>query len=417
MMDRLGELFKLYYNKTASLQEREELMELLRVASSSDLVTLANLIRESGEKLEIVESGLPAEKANSILATILGKSTLHAGLSSEGGQASVELQPTETLPKIHRIHFLRTRWWAAAAIFILFAAGSFFLFFNKGGKKQEEIVRIEPEKDVEAPKGTKAMITLADGRKISIDSLTIINQSSVQLTKTTDGKIVYSGNAKEVVYNILTNPRGSRVIDITLSDGSHVWLNAGSSIRYPISFVGKERRVSITGEAYFEITKNPSQPFRVSLPPSRGNAGGEVEVLGTHFNVNAYEDEADIKVTLLEGSVKLSTANGQRSAVIKPGQQARAAADGGLRTMDAVDVDQVMAWKNGLFEFSNTELPVILRQISRWYDVDIVYETKPGKEKYGGGLSRQLPLSSVLKLLEANEVKFTLDGKTLRVRP
>jgi ferric-dicitrate binding protein FerR (iron transport regulator) len=312
------------------------------------------------------------------------------------------LQPSQT-----KFRFISLKKVAVAASVIFSLGLSAYFAFFKNEKKKGEIVNVPALKDVEAPKGTKAMITLADGRQVSIDSLTTITQGNVQVTKTTDGKVVYSGKTSEDVYNTLTNPRGSRVIDITLADGSHVWLNAGSSITYPVAFTSNERKVSMTGEAYFEVSHNSSMPFVVS------KADVQVQVLGTHFNVNAYDDESDIKVTLLEGSVKVL--KGNSSNVIKPGQQARIASD--INIINVVDLEQVMAWKNGNFKFSHTDLKVIMREIGRWYDVEVIYEGNIPVQLYNVGVPRTANVSEVLKGLEYTGAHFSVEGKKIIVRP
>ncbi|MBL7750871.1 MAG: FecR domain-containing protein [Chitinophagaceae bacterium] len=412
MMDRLGELFKLYYNKTASPQEREELMGLLRVASSSDLATLANLIRESGEKLEIVESGLPAEKANSILATILGKSTLHAGLSSEGGQASVELQPTETLPKIHRLHFRRARWWAAAAILVL-GISSYFLILNKQVTSIRNPIANNLPKDL-PPGREAATLTLNDGRQILLDSTTgtITDANGIQIINV-DGLLSYQGEAtgdQVVLYNTITTARGNQY-QLQLEDGSKVWLNSASSLRYPVAFKGNDREVELTGEGYFEVAHNPTMSFKVKTHKQ------VVEVLGTHFNINSYNDENAVRTTLFEGSVRVQSGVGnQESVVIKPGQQSILTSDQQLITSNKVDLEKIIAWKNGWFEFDQVDIGTIMRQVSRWYDVDIEIKGKGSKEKFGGRLSRNLPLSAVIEMMKVNGVECELDGKSLVVR-
>jgi ferric-dicitrate binding protein FerR (iron transport regulator) len=204
-----------------------------------------------------------------------------------------------------------------------------------------------------------------------------------------------------------------------LPDGSKVWLNAASSIRYPTTFAGDERKVELTGEAYFEVAKDPKKPFHVKTPTQ------DIEVLGTHFNVNAYEDEGATKTTLLEGKVRLvsgewaagSRKADMRSVILNPGQQAIAAINinAPIHVTDDIDLDQIMAWKNGWFEFDNTDIKTIMRQISRWYDVDIRYETKTNNETYGGRISRNLNLSSILKMLETYGVHYRLEGKTVSI--
>jgi len=296
----------------------------------------------------------------------------------------------------------------AASILLVLSTGAYFIFFNK---EEQQIARTEGIKDIQAPTGTKATITLANGQTVSLDSVsngTLAVQGDVKVNKNANGEIVYNGPSSgsgpnEVVYNTLSNPKGSQVVNITLADGSKVWLNTGSSLTYPVAFVGNDRKVSISGEAYFEVAHDPTKPFTVA------NGEMSVQVLGTHFNINAYDDENNIKVTLLEGSVKVNN-----DVTIKPGQQAQISNTG--IDVRAVDVTGAIAWQRGILELNNTELPAIMRQISRWYDLDIVYEGKPRNEKFGGGISKNVPLSSMLKLLEANGVKFTLEGKTLKVR-
>lgn len=296
----------------------------------------------------------------------------------------------------------------AASIILLLSLGSYFLFFNKTGK-HDAMVNTDLPKDVEAPKTTKAVITLADGSIVALDSVmsgTLATQGNVSVTKTTDGKIIYSGNANAVVYNTLTNPRGSKVIDMTLADGSRVWLNSGSSVTYPVAFVGNERKVSITGEAYFEIAHDASRPFKVN----KGETA--ITVLGTHFNVNAYDDEQNIKVTLLEGSVKVS--KGSINDILKPGQQAQINND--VKVVDDVDLEQVMAWKNGRFVFNGSDIELVMRQVARWYDMEIVYEGPKPVVNFRGDIGRTENISKLLKMLELTEaVRLRIENQRVIV--
>jgi transmembrane sensor len=312
---------------------------------------------------------------------------------------------------------------AASIIATLFIAGYWFV-----SREQSSIVSdpssVVTTTDVKAPDKNRAQIKLADGTIVYLDSAAngeLVTANGVQVIKRNDGQIIYSTLASNdsrlpaasapLTYNTLSNPRGSKVIDVTLADGSRVWLNAGSSLTYPVAFTGNERNVTITGEAYFEIAHDKTKPFTVSKGEMK------VEVLGTHFNVNAYDDEENIKVTLLEGSVKVSSAVSRQSSVLKPGQQAIAAVDGGLRTVDDIDLETVMSWKNGQFSFSNTDLQAVMRQIARWYDVEVVYEGTPPNEEFVGGTSRQENVSAVLKVLEATgKIKFKVEGKIVTVR-
>jgi transmembrane sensor len=310
---------------------------------------------------------------------------------------------------VHRIHLLRrARWWAAAVIIIMLGIGSYVILSKP--KKQEAIVNVQPAKDVAAPDKTKAFITMADGKIIYLDSMsvgTIGEVNNVTISKSADGKIVYSGNANEVVYNTLNNPRGSKVIDMKLSDGSHVWLNAGSSVTYPMAFTGNERKVSITGEAYFEVAHDATKPFIVN----QGDMN--VQVLGTHFNVNAYDDEENIKITLLEGLVKVNTKTA--NTLLKPSQQAMLSGNGQLAINNNVDVDAVMAWKNGLFNFKKANIQTVMRQLARWYDVEVEFEGKMPATLFGGEIQRNILLSKVLANLEKNGVRFRIEGKKIIV--
>jgi ferric-dicitrate binding protein FerR (iron transport regulator) len=298
---------------------------------------------------------------------------------------------------------------AVAAVLIISISVWFVVLNRRPSDNDKKTVAV---KDIKAPSVSRAMITLADGTKVYLDSVgsgQLAVQGNVQLVKLSDGQIAYQSSdgeiVKELKYNTLSNPRGSKVIDMKLSDGSHVWLNSGSSITYPVAFAGNDRKVTIEGEAYFEVAHDPTKPFIVS----KGETS--VQVLGTHFNVNAYSDEDDIKVTLLEGSVKVN--NGSGNKLLKPGEQALV--DKRIQVLKDVDVDAVIAWQRGMFEFNNADLQMILRQVSRWYDVEIVYEKQTRIGALGGGIARNLPLSEVLKLLEANGAKFRLEGKKLIV--
>jgi len=280
--------------------------------------------------------------------------------------------------------------------------------------------------DVKAPVTNRAMITLSGGQKVYLDSAangTLATQGKTNIVKTADGVIAYEGEKESksdlvIQYNTLDNPRGSKVIRIALPDGSNVWLNAASSLTYPTEFNGKERKVTITGEAYFEVAHDATRPFIVS------KGATAVQVLGTHFNVNAYDDESVIKVTLLEGSVKVSldaTPEGvkrstTKSAVIRPGDQAQVGTTISLFT--GVDTDEVIAWKNGRFQFAGASIEEVMGQISRWYDVDIEYQAKPKEQHFAGGISRDVNVSNVFKILESTEtMHFEIEGKKVIVLP
>lgn len=318
----------------------------------------------------------------------------------------------------HRIPFIRrSRWgWAAAAILILLGTGSYFLFFNRS---QKQIVATQQQsfKNDVAPGRTKAVLTLADGSKIILDSAKT-GQLAVQ-GKTTvmnhDGSITYTGKTTlDLLYNTLATGRGEQSPPLTLSDGTKVWLNNASSIRYPVAFTGAERKVEITGEAYFEVATDKNKPFRIDI-----KGKGEVEVLGTHFNINAYDDEPTINTTLLEGSVKVNAQerDSPESVILKPGQQVQQSKENHLSKLDNVDLDEVVAWKNGSFQFKGASIQTVMRQLSRWYDVEVNYEGAIPEHRFVGKVGRDYNLSEVLAVLGASDVHFKIEGQRIIVRP
>jgi ferric-dicitrate binding protein FerR (iron transport regulator) len=304
------------------------------------------------------------------------------------------------------------RWTAAAAVLLLSGAGYFFAP-NKIPKKVTAIQ--QPKKnDIAPPNTVNAVLTLNNGQKIILDSTgngILAMQGAVNVIKMADGQIAYRGTSKDKEYNTLSNPRGSKVISLVLADSSRVWLNAASSLKYPTAFTGNERAVEITGEAYFEVTHNEAMPFVVH------NGKTKVQVLGTRFNVNAYDDESSVNVTLLQGSVSLTTINRKQPTLIKPGEQARVDEVGRVQLSDKVDLEEVMAWKNGLFSYKSADIGAIMRQISRWYNVDVVFE-KPVNERFYAEVPRNTSVSVLLKMLEATKaVHFKIGEKTISVMP
>ena len=361
----------------------------------------------------------------------------HADGRVQDGEHTVRAGRVVRLPNRLR------RWGWVAAAAILIAGITTVLIVSSGrrsGASRHDVAGKSLPSDVKAPRASRATITLASGQQVALDSLDkglLARQGNMKLVKLNDGQIAYQGapgvSMREVQYNTLNNPRGSKVIDMSLSDGSHVWLNAGSSVTYPVAFVGKERKVVITGEAYFEVLHDASKPFYVS----KGHV--EVRVLGTHFNVNAYDDTEDIQVTLLEGSVKVLNvpvtavaASSDRQSgllsgvMLSPGQQALVAVAGSkkkdatlkpIRLVSNPDLEAVMAWKNGLFNFNNVSLQDVMGQLARWYDVDVEYQGAVTTKKLGGEMQRDLNLSEVLDGLRDIGVHFRIEGKKLIVLP
>jgi len=304
------------------------------------------------------------------------------------------------------------RYAAAAAVLLLISVALFFVKTQKTQEQQNKQIAIEIK-----PGGNKATLTLSNGSRIVLDSAhngQIATQSNINITKTAGNQIIYAAAANTKgqlaayqLQNTISTPNGGQY-QLVLPDGTKVMLNAATSLTYPAEFHGNERVVHLTGEAYFEVAKNKKMPFRVV-------AGTQtVEVLGTHFNINAYRDEAAVKTTLLEGSVKVSL--GANSTLIIPGEQAVTNTDGsGNIFKHTVDVDKETAWKNGLFSFQNEDLKAVMRQVARWYDVKVVYAANLPGEKFIGEISRTSNLSDVIKILELNDVHFDVQGKTVTV--
>lgn len=299
------------------------------------------------------------------------------------------------------------RWAAAAAIVVIAAAGAYLLL----PERHVQPTVAQTVTDV-APGGSKAVLILADGSQVTLDSAgnQVIRQGSTAIRQQA-GQLRYDAadDASAVSYNTLKTPRGGQ-FRITLPDGTGVWLNAESSIRFPTAFRGKERLVEVSGEAYFEVAKNAAMPFHVNVADRAA-----VEVLGTNFNINAYEDEEGIQATLLNGAVKVR--KDAHSAVLKPGQQAQVTT--GISVVDGVDIEKVMAWKNGVFNFKDAKLKEVMKQLSRWYDIEVEYRGDVPNTEFWGKMGRNLTLLQVLNGLEASGIHFKLEdnGKKLVVLP
>ena len=300
---------------------------------------------------------------------------------------------------------------AVAASVVLLILSGYYLIWPLPSLQPDETKTSQKTNDI-PPGGNKATLTLANGKQVILDSLSSTEsfRQGSSLVTNTDGQLAYSveKNPIDVVFNTLTTPRGGQY-QVTLSDGSKAWLNAESSIYFPTNFTGNERRVRITGEVYFEIEKNPDMPFKVDVGQM------EIRVLGTHFNINAYDSGDIIKTTLLEGSVEVIR---EKSTLrLRPGQQAQVTSKGETSVVDNVNIDEVVAWKAGYFQFNSADIETVMRQITRWYDVEVLYEGKVTK-LFGGSIPRDMSASNVFKALElTGGVNFEIDGKTIIVRP
>ena len=304
--------------------------------------------------------------------------------------------------------------WSIVALLVV-AAASGYMYYFKPFVSVPIGKNIKPVVNDAAPGGNKAVLTISDGSTFVLDSLAsgfVTQQGNVKVIKAPNGELMYKPSSEmnqAILYNTVTTPRGGQY-QIMLSDGSRVKLNSFSSITYPVSFTGKERSVMITGEAYFEIAQDTRMPFKVMAYDM------EVEAQGTQFNVNAYIDEPVLKTTLLKGSLRLSKNSAKH--VLQPMQQGQFDKEGNFTLEKNIDPNVVTAWRNGLFEFNNTDLKAVLRQFSRWYDVDIIFETgAPVDQEIVGEVRRNVTLSEAIKLLEKNNIRSKIDGKTLIVMP
>lgn len=321
----------------------------------------------------------------------------------------------ELLMKIYAMapaprRIMHVRWWAAASVTLLLLAGGLYVGSRKQAAPVPAVVKKEGavKRDV-LPGSDKAVLTLADGSTVTLDSTgkQVLRQGNTAIRQL-NGQLQYeSGDAgKEISYNTLTTPRGGQY-QLLLPDGTGVWLNAGSSLRYPVAFRGKERKVILTGEAYFEVAHNDQQPFRIQVGDQL------VEDLGTHFNINAYADEPEMKTTLLEGSVKVG------NVVLKPGEQALVNKQGDISVKKGINTADAIAWKSGFFVFKDANLKTVMREIARWYDVTVIYQPDVNNsQQFSGRIDRSLTLSQVLNGLALTKARFSMKkNRTVVILP
>lgn len=394
--DRLSELFKRFLSKTARPEEKEALAAMALEADNEE--KLKELISQSWE-----QTGEEEDMTDTAAAHVLS----HILRYQDNGGIAQPMEETSTAEDRGKTRALKPRLQrlAIAATVLVIAGVALWTFvLRQGGSKPDQIAQIT---DLPAPGAVKAMITLANGQQIALDSVSsglLARQGDADVMRDDNGDIRYADNKHTeggVVYNTIFNPRGSKVAIITLADGTRVWLNSESSLRF-YSGVGKEdRKVELSGEAYFEVARDPAHTFIV--------ATGTVstEVLGTHFNVNSYKDESTARITLLEGAVKVK--QGPVAAVLKPGQQASVTAK--IEVIPNADTEAAVAWKDGKFNFQDQPLRTVLKQVSRWYDFEVIYENDIPDITFFGEIESNVSLAQMLQLLQRSGVKFTMDNQ------
>ncbi len=410
--DHIAELLLDYLKRSQDAPSENELRAWM--AAHPDHQTMVDRLDEKGYLTEQLRELLRAESRTTAALQAQGVILIEDQKISEA--------PSSIGQSAHRVHLLKTTWlrqkWFRYAAAILILAGVSAYLWQTIYHPSSEIAqaKLNPGQAIPAPVSSHAILTLGNGRQISLDSATngvVVSEGNTRIRKSDNGQIVYTpANSNSVLeYNTLTVPRGSRVVSIVLSDGSKVFLNAGSSLTYPVAFSDKERSVQITGEAYFEIEHRVSSPFIVG----KKDNDLKVRVLGTRFNVNAYDDETAMRITLLDGAVKVS--KGSESSILKPREQAEINGNN-IRLVNNIDIDEVIAWKNGRFQFGDaTDIGMVMRQISRWYDVDIEYQGNISGH-IGGSMPRDVSASHLLKSLQKTGlIKFRIEGRKIIVMP
>lgn len=398
-------------------------------ASDDELAVFFDLLKKGKIKKQL-DSALKREEAKMTGAAPEGGSIADAGGKAGGDEGERKIGGDATIRGVGR----RIGWGrlaaAAAVIGVLLTVGVRYVIKTSKRSSPQDVSGIQYSHDIQ-PARNHALLTTPGGKVIDLDSnaaSTVLLQGGARLVKNASGEWIYrsgadvngghgraaggvdrgvGGDDNATVYNTISAPRGGQ-FSFVLEDGTRVWLNASSSMRFPTAFRGKAREVTVEGEAYLEVARNMSMPFLVQ-------AGGvQVRVLGTRFNVNAYTDEPEIRTTLLDGAVQII--KDKTEVMLQPGEQASCKPDGTVNTVKDPDVvDAAMAWRSGYFSFDKDNIQTVMRQISRWYDVDIRYEGPVTKAVFGGDLGRDLTLVQVLRVLEKSQVHFRLDGNVLTI--
>ncbi|GGM89349.1 iron dicitrate transporter FecR [Dyadobacter beijingensis] len=401
-------LFYRHFDGTATPDERLELAALLQGIENEKIIQ--QLMAEAWDTFSGQRDIFPEEQSERMLQNVLAQRPEPSVDWEEHAHSSPE--PV----------FLWRRISIAVSALLALGIGLYYYKQQSITVTEKAVASVIINNDIQ-PGGNKALLTLSDGKTIELDHVSkgvLTRQGDVSVIKTGDGQLAYrvSKEAKSarIGYNILKTPRGGQY-HLVLPDGSKVWLNAASSIRYPTAFDDVARRVEINGEAYFEINKvtdkSTAAPRRVPFIVKVNDV--EVEVLGTHFNINAYGDAGGIKTTLLEGSVRIR--KGNRKSLLRPGQQANVARQSAAIQVKEVDVRQSVAWKEGYFRFEKAGLAEIMGELTKWYDVEVHYEGKLPDRKFSGEIPRSATLSQVLEILEISKVHLDIAEKQVLLKP
>lgn len=387
--NRYQYLVSRFNNGTATADELAELERLLADPKAT------GMLQELWEKIPADARFFEAGKSETMLATVLQRNRKVVSMIPEQRKSTRML-------------------WVAAACTIAVIGTLLFIFIKPTRETSTpQIVEQQEAPKPVTPGGDKAILMLDDGSTITLDSTdngAISIQGATNVSKA-GGQVIYALNDApveeiKVLYNTLKTRRGGQY-QLVLADGTRVWMNASSSLRFPTAFPGKERVVELTGEAYFEVAKDAQRTFSVQVN------GIAVNVLGTHFNVMAYENEAATAITLLEGAVNVTKDN--NTVRLRPGQQARLQPGTAIQVINHVNLDETVAWKNGYFQLDHTRLDVLMRQVERWYDVDVVYEGKIPNRQFGGKIPRKSDIGEVMKLLELSNVHSRMEGNKITI--